>query len=289
MASNNLTLEQVHSFLVEKGGKVKNRDAVRYFKSYLTDPASKDENRQRFKTFVNKIAVTRTEGDEKVLVLKPKYANTLDPPPSPSHSPALLSPQYDPRNSIGIPISPAHSLSEFLSPSSQRQPPPYRPPPPPVYASCSSLDTMSLDSVSSSSEAPQAPPREKRRDSDRSKSLVVDVSSPNKNNDDFSTPKKANVELETNGDDKTVSVKERTQKFNRLASVEDELSPRQPKSAEKENRRPNWGADEEDSASVIPLEPKKCMEWYVTASKGDYQELLRLANSEPRLVNKKVS
>nr|XP_023018730.1 ankyrin repeat domain-containing protein SOWAHC-like [Leptinotarsa decemlineata] len=235
-----------------------------------------EENRQRFKTFVNKIATTRLEGDEKILVLKPKYTSTSNPPPSPSFSPLTYPPHCDPRNSIGIPVSPSHSLNESLVSSSPRQPPPYRPPPP-VNASSNSLDTLSMDSMSSLGDAPpQVPPRERRRDSDRSKSVV-----------DESTPKKANIEPSPNEDVQTVSVKERTQKFNRLASVDDELSPRQPKSAEKENRRPNWGADEDDSASVIPLEPKKCMEWYVTASKGDYQELLRLANSEPRLVNKK--
>lgn len=31
------------------------------------------------------------------------------------------------------------------------------------------------------------------------------------------------------------------------------------------------------------------MEWYVTMSKGDYQELLRLVNAEPKLVKKKVN
>lgn len=37
------------------------------------------------------------------------------------------------------------------------------------------------------------------------------------------------------------------------------------------------------------LDPKKCVEWYVTASKADCQELLKLAKDEPRLVHKKVS
>lgn len=36
-----------------------------------------------------------------------------------------------------------------------------------------------------------------------------------------------------------LSVKERTQQFNRMASVEDELSPRPPKSSEKD-RSKNW-------------------------------------------------
>lgn len=40
---------------------------------------------------------------------------------------------------------------------------------------------------------------------------------------------------------------------------------------------------------VLQLEPKRCQEWYVTASKGDYHELLRLAKDEPRFVNLRVS
>ncbi|KAK9700584.1 hypothetical protein QE152_g31147 [Popillia japonica] len=49
------------------------------------------------------------------------------------------------------------------------------------------------------------------------------------------------------------------------------------------------GADEDDGASVISLDPKRCAEWYVTASKADYQELAKLASDEPRFVKLKVS
>ncbi|KAJ8928496.1 hypothetical protein NQ314_018945, partial [Rhamnusium bicolor] len=221
MASSDLTLDQIYYFLKEKGGKVRNRDAVRYFKGYLTDPLTKDENRMKFKTFVNTLAHTKTEADEKVLILKTKYLNSLDPPPSSLATSVISSPQCDPRNSIGIPISPVQSDP------SPRQPPPYRPPPP-VCSPSPSLDNVSLGSLLSLNETPQAPPR--RRDSERAKLSAED-----------STPKKASTETDNGSDDKqTVSVKERTQKFNRLASVDDELSPRQPKSAEKEKLRSNW-------------------------------------------------
>lgn len=43
MASSELTFDLVHSFLLDNGGKVRNHDAVRYFKSYLTDPVNKGE------------------------------------------------------------------------------------------------------------------------------------------------------------------------------------------------------------------------------------------------------
>lgn len=41
MASGDLTVDLVYNYLVEKGGKVRNRDAVRYFRTYLTDPVLK--------------------------------------------------------------------------------------------------------------------------------------------------------------------------------------------------------------------------------------------------------
>lgn len=43
MASFELTFDLVHTFLLDNGGKVRNRDAVRYFRSYLTDPVTKGE------------------------------------------------------------------------------------------------------------------------------------------------------------------------------------------------------------------------------------------------------
>lgn len=45
MASNELTFDLVHSFLLDNGGKVRNREAVRYFRNYLTDPVSKGKFR----------------------------------------------------------------------------------------------------------------------------------------------------------------------------------------------------------------------------------------------------
>ncbi|XP_050512873.1 uncharacterized protein LOC114328338 [Diabrotica virgifera virgifera] len=238
------------------------------------------ENRSRFKSYINKLAVTKAEGDEKVILLNLKYSS-YDTLPSPaSHNSVFYSPQHDPRNSVGLPLSPAglgvvdSSVSSPSTPS--RQPPPYRaPPPPPSSASMNSLDTMSLGSTTSLNDlqkTPQPPPREKRKDSE------------NRNFQEDGTPQKTDVD-DPNVEDKTISVKERTQKFNRLASVDDELSPRPPKSAEKKSR----GADEDDGVSLTPIDPKKCVEWYVTASRGDYQELLKLANTEPRLVNKKVT
>lgn len=111
-----------------------------------------------------------------------------------------------------------------------------------MSSSTSSLDTISIGSLSSCSETPQVPPR--RRESTRKKSASGESLKSGENTTPVSrrkisvdevTPAKQN--LDQTGEKKSVSVKERTKEFNRLASVEDELSPRAPKSSEKEKSK----------------------------------------------------
>lgn len=42
------------------------------------------------------------------------------------------------------------------------------------------------------------------------------------------------------------------------------------------------------SNHLFQPDPKKCAAWYVTAAKGDYQELAKLASEDTRLVKLKV-
>lgn len=157
--------------------------------------------------------------------MKTKYHGSLDPLKQPSQYISVS--HNDPRISFGIPNSPVPSdYSPSKSPA-HRQPPPYRPPPPVPSPSSptTSLDNISLSSIMSLQDGtPQAPPR--RKASDKQKSF-----------DEDATPvKQVDNKNHVNGEEKqTVSVKERLEKFNRMASMEDELSssPRQLKSAEK--------------------------------------------------------
>lgn len=41
MAANELSIEEIHKFFIEKGGKVSNRELVKHFKAYLTNVESK--------------------------------------------------------------------------------------------------------------------------------------------------------------------------------------------------------------------------------------------------------
>ncbi|CAG5126642.1 unnamed protein product, partial [Candidula unifasciata] len=75
---DDLTVEAVLEFILSHGGRVLNSKLVSQFKDYLNHPVNKVSNREKFKGFVNELAVLKTENGEKVLVLKKKYSQGLD-------------------------------------------------------------------------------------------------------------------------------------------------------------------------------------------------------------------
>uniref|UniRef100_A0A8C6LHA5 Sosondowah ankyrin repeat domain family member Ab n=1 Tax=Nothobranchius furzeri TaxID=105023 RepID=A0A8C6LHA5_NOTFU len=69
-------LESVLSFLLDRGGKVRNSELVNHFKSLISgggDPAEKQHNRELFKRLVNSVAVVRQLDDVKFVVVKKRY------------------------------------------------------------------------------------------------------------------------------------------------------------------------------------------------------------------------
>lgn len=199
-----------------------------WYDIYILRLSLSDDARVKFKKYVNILAQTKNDGNQKLLTLKPKYRDTgppLQAPTSPVHS--------DPRNALGIPVSPLRPNNDFsLSPSTHRQPPPYRPPPPPVSSPNHSFDNVSIASSNfsfSDFSTPQVPPRRKSTEKGR----LADEQSPREEK----IPKVAENGEESQ-EKQTISVKERTQKFNRMASIEDELSssPRQQKDKKKTDK-----------------------------------------------------
>ncbi|XP_011495118.1 PREDICTED: ankyrin repeat domain-containing protein SOWAHA [Ceratosolen solmsi marchali] len=80
-----------------------------------------------------------------------------------------------------------------------------------------------------------------------------------------------------------LSVRERMQRFNRMAS-ETDLPIRPNVSLLPIKKRSDKGAEEDDRASVASQQlDGKSREWLVRASQGDYQALAKLAAEEPRL------
>lgn len=150
---------------------------------------------------------------------------------SPVRSPQV----HSPHNTLGIPSPNFQTSPSSLSSNKPRQPPPYRPPPP-VSSPSPSLDNISLCSSISSSilskdledAPPQAPPR-RRSQTSRTPSTEIE---PKESPKDQEVPE---LPHET-ADQQVISVKERTQKFNRLASVDNDLSPHAQKNDKKRHQ-----------------------------------------------------
>ncbi|XP_026214152.1 uncharacterized protein sowahab [Anabas testudineus] len=70
-----LTQESVLSFLLERGGKVKNSELLNNFRSQInsSDPAEKQHNRELFKKLVNSVAVVKQIDGVKFVVVKKRY------------------------------------------------------------------------------------------------------------------------------------------------------------------------------------------------------------------------
>ncbi|XP_018301397.1 ankyrin repeat domain-containing protein SOWAHB isoform X1 [Mycetomoellerius zeteki] len=277
-----LSLEEIRNYLLENGGTARNHDLVKHFKRFLTDPETRVEARNRFKEYVNTLATIKNEEGEKYLVLKKKYRQPfLDlSPPKQMGSPLATS-------NLTTPVSPL------------REPPPYRPPPPAPLSPSSSNSHVSLEESATSIST-----HEKNDDSEPSSSMSPPVPPRRKSQDKLKVENKENVDRNRNSsleavikEDEAVtttnsssaeqlSVRERMQRFNRMAS-ETDLHVRQNDTTVPARKRADKGADEDDSASVASQLDGKSREWLVRASQGDYQALAKLAAEEPRLTRLK--
>lgn len=80
-----LTQESVLSFLLERGGKVKNSELLNNFRSQIScsDPAEKQHNRDLFKKLVNSVAVVKQVDEVKFVVVKKRYQDFVRDDASP--------------------------------------------------------------------------------------------------------------------------------------------------------------------------------------------------------------
>ncbi|KAG5344599.1 SWAHC protein, partial [Acromyrmex charruanus] len=280
-----LSLEEIRNYLLENGGTARNHDLVKHFKRFLTDPETRVEARNRFKEYVNTLATIKNEEGEKYLVLKKKYRQPfLDlSPPKQAESPLATS-------NLTTPVSPL------------REPPPYRPPPPAPLSPSSSNSHVSLEESatpisthekndesepSSSMSSPPVPPR--RKSQDKLKVENKENVDRNRNSSLEAVIKEDEAIMTTNSSSaEQLSVRERMQRFNRMAS-ETDLHVRHNDTTVPVRKRTDKGADEDDSASVASQLDGKSREWLVRASQGDYQALAKLAAEEPRLTRLKTA
>ncbi|XP_053092591.1 ankyrin repeat domain-containing protein SOWAHA isoform X2 [Pangasianodon hypophthalmus] len=93
-----LTQGVVLSFLMERGGKVKNTELLSAFTAHIncSEPEQRSRNRDLFKSFINNVAVVKRVDDVKYVVLKKKYKEMISEgkstiSSSPSSSPSSSS------------------------------------------------------------------------------------------------------------------------------------------------------------------------------------------------------
>ncbi|XP_063987182.1 ankyrin repeat domain-containing protein SOWAHA-like isoform X6 [Diachasmimorpha longicaudata] len=261
-----LSLEEIRKYLLDNGGSARNHDLVKHFKSFLTDPETRVEARNKFKEYVNTLATIKNEEGEKFLVLKKKYRHSLDDVASSPHT------HLGPGSPSAIPDFPTAT-------SPLRDPPPYRPPPPAPLSPTHSVDTSSPVSY-------RSPPEE----------LYATVNKPNRMAPVpvHNSPGPGSLHRQHPMFDETspemedpssppVPPRRKSQDKLKLENKENVNNERGKISQEGSIK----GADEDDSASVASQLDGKSREWLVRAAQGEYQALAKLAAEEPRLTRLK--
>ncbi|KAJ2954218.1 hypothetical protein O0L34_g2458 [Tuta absoluta] len=291
-----LSFEEILKFMLAHNGKVTNHELVKHFKVFLMNPDMRDEARNTFKKHVNTLAIIKNQNNEKWLILKKKYL------PNNAKESETVSNKVSDMPSAVTTESPVEPLQ-----------PPYKPPPP-VHPNqdlsiINSLIQDSLpyddnvlhspfnesrDSLLSVQEemTAKAPPR--RRSSEKVNEMrSSNVLQPGQRSSIVSQDEPMSPTLSTSRsesmlivNEQTISVKERKQMFNRMASESDVLK------SNKLGTNFSQGVDEDDRASLDPKSENdpldsKQKQWILWAARGDYHTLAKMCKENPKLAKTK--
>ncbi|CAH2227138.1 jg20750, partial [Pararge aegeria aegeria] len=229
-----LSFDEILKFMLAHNGKVTNHELVKHFKVFLMNPDMRDEARSTFKKHVNSLAIIKNQNNEKWLILKKKYI-------VPSEK------DNDEQTEIKNPEVPTESEPSLETPTQ----PPQRPPPPlqlnqdfnilnsiipdhtPITSPVTPVEleqSVNKESLDTEDIPPKVHPR--RRSSEKnvlekslpSYSLSPRSSIPNSTTElsesPLTTSRSESMLVEN---EQKISVKERKQMFNRMASESDVL------------------------------------------------------------------
>ncbi|XP_049886253.1 ankyrin repeat domain-containing protein SOWAHB [Pectinophora gossypiella] len=299
-APTELSFDEILKFMLAHNGKVTNYELVKHFKVFLMNPDMRDQARNTFKKHVNTLGIIKNQNNEKWIILKKKYFPNND-----KENEDVIS---------KLPESP--SAASPTSPPEQMQPP-YRPPPPvQLNQDFSILTNILQDSRSAVNEAPpetplyeskesltsileEVPPKvhPRRKSSDKvneKRSSLGGHSSHRSSipNQDMILDEPMSPPLTTSrsesmlvDNEQTISVKERKQMFNRMASEGDVLK------SNKLGGNFNQSVDE-DRASLDPKSESdpldsKQKQWILCAARGEYHALAKMCKENAKLVKTK--
>ncbi|XP_026737199.1 ankyrin repeat domain-containing protein SOWAHB isoform X2 [Trichoplusia ni] len=303
-----LSFEEILKFMLAHNGKVTNHELVKHFKVFLMNPDMRDEARSTFKKHVNALAIIKNQNNEKWLILKKKYL----PNNGKENEDVTEKVPESPNVTVAeTPVEPVTNMEEE---------PPERPPLPlQLNQDFSILNNLIQDStipVSNDAYIPKSDSREsllsvpsedippkvypRRRSSEKSfekrssipTTPVQRASIPNLDVSEFNNSMSPTMSTSTSesmlvDSEQTISVKERKQMFNRMASESDVLKPNKLGS-----NMSSQGVDEEDRVSLDqksetdPLDSKQ-KQWILCAARGDYHALTKMCKDNPKLVKTK--
>nr|XP_037867107.1 ankyrin repeat domain-containing protein SOWAHC isoform X2 [Bombyx mori] len=297
-APTELSFDEILKFMLAHNGKVTNHELVKHFKVFLMNPEMRDEARSTFKKNVNALAIIKTQNNEKWLILKKKYMpnngkDMEEVSETKAESPHVGSldtqlesdPPPPPRPPLPVQLNQDFSLLTNLIQDTQCNP--------------ISETQESLASAQSEDVPPKVHPR--RRSSEKN---LEKLSSPQTQSHRTSIPNNESVEIsETSQSTLTssrsesmlvdnehkISVKERKQMFNRMASESDVL-----KSNKIGTSFSTMGTDEEDRISLDqksetdPLDSKQ-KQWILCAARGEYHALAKMCKENVKLVKTKYT
>ncbi|XP_013146477.1 PREDICTED: ankyrin repeat domain-containing protein SOWAHC [Papilio polytes] len=298
-----LNFDEILKFMLAHNGKVTNFELVKHFKMFLMNPDMRDEARSTFKKHVNALAIMKNQNNEKWLILKKKYM------------PVNIKDGDDvSENKVSEPLSNV-SPTESATEATVSEPATYQPELPlhlnQDFSVLTSIiqDTNlndqnssgtpksdSKESLFASTEdiPPKVHPRRKASEKlEKQSSLVSDSGSRNSilthelsEQNDTSTASLSSSRSESMllDNEQKISVKERKQMFNRMASESDV-----PKHKIGFN---NSSVDEGDKVSLDhknetdPLDSKQ-KQWILCAARGEYHSLAKMCKDNPKLVRTK--
>ncbi|CAG9558776.1 unnamed protein product [Danaus chrysippus] len=306
-----LSFDEILKFMLANNGKVTNHELVKHFKVFLMNPDMRDEARNTFKKHVNALAIIKNQNNEKWLILKKKYLNN---PLVKQTEEAVAS------KSAELPVVPnvSNMETESVPQSTYKHPPPLQ-----LNQDFNILANIIQDSsaaatptqpseipieipVSESKESlttveetpPKIHPRKKSSDKilAEKRSSVVSLnlgsrsSIPSQDLSELS--EKSTLTLSSSrsesmliDNEQKISVKERKQMFNRMASESDVLKTQKLSFN-------NSSVDEEDRASLEqketdPLDSKQ-KQWILCAARGEYHSLAKMCKENAKLVRTKM-
>ncbi|CAG5039066.1 unnamed protein product [Parnassius apollo] len=303
-----LSFDEILKFMLAHNGKVTNHELVKHFKVFLMNPDMRDEARNTFKKHVNALAIIKNQNNEKWLILKKKYmpSNTKDSDDVVGNKATDLQSSIADNKSSSEP----NNISQSVT---------YQPPPPLQLNQDFSILTNiihdanmgvapktpetpyseskeGLLSPSNEDIPPKVHPRRKTSEKlEKQLSGIPSYSSPQSpipNQDVSESSETLSPSLTSSrsesmlvDNEHKISVKERKQMFNRMASESDV-----PKSHKLSFN--NTSVDEEDRVSLDhkgetdPLDSKQ-KQWILCAARGEYHSLAKMCKENAKLVRTK--